>query len=210
MSPTADTPPTAPRRRRRGPELERAILEAAWAELTEAGFTGLTMESVAQRAKTGVAVLYRRWPRKDELVLDAMREYMNSRPVEIPDVGDLREDLVLMLGNINAARAELITLVSATFSGLIDSSGISPDDVRGRLTSAPGAGRLAAIFARADERGQIDLSRVPPAVRAVPFDLMRHDLLMTLKPVSEARVNEIVDDIFWPMLVGRGAIPAEH
>ena len=53
------------RQRRRGEELEAALLEAAWAELVEVGFARLTMESVAARAKTGVAVLYRRWPRKD-------------------------------------------------------------------------------------------------------------------------------------------------
>jgi AcrR family transcriptional regulator len=33
------------------------------------------MESVAARAKTGVAVLYRRWPNKDDLVLAAIGHY---------------------------------------------------------------------------------------------------------------------------------------
>ena len=45
------------RQRRRGEELETALLAAAWDELVEAGFARLTMESVAARAKTGVAVL---------------------------------------------------------------------------------------------------------------------------------------------------------
>src|ERR1700742_559320 len=61
------------RQRRRGEELEAALLDAAWDELVEAGFAKLTMESVAARAKTGVAVLYRRWPRKDDPVLAAIR-----------------------------------------------------------------------------------------------------------------------------------------
>ena len=40
------------------------------------------MESVAARAKTGVAVLYRRWPRKDDLVLGAIQHYGATHPVE--------------------------------------------------------------------------------------------------------------------------------
>jgi hypothetical protein len=57
------------RQRRRGEELEAALCEAAWDELVQAGFARLTMESVAARARTGVAVLYRRWSGKDELVI---------------------------------------------------------------------------------------------------------------------------------------------
>jgi hypothetical protein len=34
----------------------------------------------------------------------------------------------------------------------------------------------------------------------MPFDLMRHDLPMTLKPVSRERIQSIVDDLFMPLL----------
>ena len=72
------------RHRRRGEELESALLDAAWEELAAVGFASLTMESVAARAKTGVAVLYRRWPNKDELVLAAIVHYRRTRRVETP------------------------------------------------------------------------------------------------------------------------------
>ena len=58
-------------RRRHGEELQAALLEAAWEELVETGYAKLTMESVARRAHTGIAVLYRRWANKDQLVLAA-------------------------------------------------------------------------------------------------------------------------------------------
>ncbi len=70
-----------------------ALLEAAWNELVEVGFAGLTMESVAARAQTGVAVLYRRWANEDQLVLAAIEHYGRAHPVEIPDTGTLRGDL---------------------------------------------------------------------------------------------------------------------
>ena len=40
--------------------------------LTEVGFRGLTIDAVAQRAGVGKASIYRRWPGKEQLVLDAL------------------------------------------------------------------------------------------------------------------------------------------
>lgn len=51
----------------------------------------------------------------------------------------------------------------------------------------------------AHQRGELDLNRVPRALLAMPFDLVRQDLLMTLKPVSEERIVSIVDDLFLPL-----------
>jgi hypothetical protein len=41
----------------------------------------------------------------------------------------------------------------------------------------------------------------------MPFDLMRHDLLMTLKPVPPERLASIVDDLFLPLVAAyRGTV----
>src|SRR5436305_5253083 len=58
--------------RRRGAALEDAIRAAAFAELTEVGYTAFSVEGVAARARTGKASIYRRWPTKQELVLDTL------------------------------------------------------------------------------------------------------------------------------------------
>src|ERR1700683_561900 len=105
------------RQRRRGEELEAALLEAAWAELVEVGFARLTMESVAARAKTGVAVLYRRWPRKDDLVLDAIQHYAATHPVDVPDTGNLRGDMIAMLSGFSHVRVSFAAVIRAGFSG---------------------------------------------------------------------------------------------
>jgi hypothetical protein len=54
-------------------------------------------------------------------------------------------------------------------------------------------------YRRAHERGEIDLDRVPPAVLSMPFDLVRHDVLMTNQPVPPGRITAIVDDLFMPL-----------
>jgi AcrR family transcriptional regulator len=187
------------RQRRRGEELEAALLEAAWDELVETGFARLTMESVAARARTGVAVLYRRWPRKDDLVLAAIQHYGTTHPVEIPDTGSLRGDMIALLSGVSSGRVPFVTVVSAAFSGLLASSGLTPAEVREKLIG----GRppwSSDVYRRAHERGEIDLDRIPRVVLTMPFDLMRHDLLMTYKPIPDERILEIVDDLFLPLV----------
>jgi AcrR family transcriptional regulator len=187
------------RQRRRGEELEAALLDAAWDELVEAGFAKLTMESVAVRAKTGVAVLYRRWPNKDDLVIAAIRHYGQTRPVEIPDTGSLRGDMLALLGAINDARNTFTVVVSAAFAGLLSSSGLTPAEVRAQIIGDRPIWSHE-IYRRAHERGELDPDTVPPAVLTMPFDLMRHDMLMTLKPVPADRATAIVDDLFLPLI----------
>jgi len=195
------------RQRRRGEELEAALLQAAWDELVEVGFARLTMESVAARARTGVAVLYRRWPCKDDLVLAAIQHYGATHPVEIPDTGSLRGDMIALLGGVSSGRVAFAAVVSAVFSGLLASSGLTPAEVRERLIS--GREPLSTeVYRRAHERGEIDLDRIPRVVLRMPFDLMRHDMLMTYKPIPDERILEIVDDLFLPLVAASQAAPA--
>ena len=184
--------------RRRGATLEHALLDAAWEELTTAGFASLTMESVAARAKTGVAVLYRRWPNKGDLVMAAIVHYRRTRRVENPDTGTLRGDLLALLGDFSDGQSGFTAIMAATFAGLQADSGLTPAEVRARIIEEQPI-RSSQIYRRAHERGEIDLDRIPAAVLTMPFDLMRHDLLMTLNAVPPERIVSIVDDLFIPL-----------
>ena len=187
------------RQRRRGEELEAALLAAAWQELVEAGFARLTMESVAARAKTGVAVLYRRWPNKDDLVIAAIRHHGTTHPVDIPDTGSLRGDMIALLTSFSSTRVSFAATVSAVFSGLLSTTGLTPAQVREKIL-ADRPLQSDQIFARAHQRGEIDLDHIPPAILTMPFDLIRHDMLMTYQPIPPQRVLAIVDDLFMPLV----------
>jgi AcrR family transcriptional regulator len=186
------------RHRRRGEELERALLDAAWEELATVGFASLTMESVAARAKTGVAVLYRRWPNKDELVLAAIVNYRETHQVGTPDTGTLRGDLLALLGSFGDGQSSFRAVITASFAGLLADSGMTPAEVRGRIIQDAPI-KSSEIYRRAGARGEIDLDRIPEAVLSMPFDLMRHELLMTLTAVPDERIVSIVDDLFLPL-----------
>lgn len=93
------TPPGAPSPgpsagRPRSEEAHRAILDATLALLVEVGYSALTVEGVASRAGVGKATIYRRWPSKLPLVIEAFGELP---ALEEADTGDLVTDLERML-----------------------------------------------------------------------------------------------------------------
>ena len=80
--------------RPRSEEAHRAILEATLELLVEVGFSALTVEGVATRAGVGKATIYRRWPSKLPLVIEAFSELPQLEEV---DTGNLVDDLKKML-----------------------------------------------------------------------------------------------------------------
>jgi AcrR family transcriptional regulator len=80
--------------RPRSEEAHRAILDATLELLAEVGFSALTVEGVASRAGVGKATIYRRWPSKLPLVVEAFGELP---ALEEADTGSLVEDLTKML-----------------------------------------------------------------------------------------------------------------
>ncbi len=98
MAPTTRQPtspgPAAPPRgkgRPRSATADRAILDATRAALAELGWGGLTMGDVATRAGVAKTTLYRRWPSKNELAVDAVASLFDE--LEMTDLGSLRADI---------------------------------------------------------------------------------------------------------------------
>jgi AcrR family transcriptional regulator len=189
------------RRRRYGKQLESELLAAAWDELVEVGYARLTMETIAVRAHTSEAVLYRRWPNKDQLVFAAIENYREANPIPPVDTGALRTDLLAHLAAVSEARAALFAIAAATaFSGLLAGTGLTPAQARDKVMGDLPLPRERAIYQRAHDRGELDLDRVPAAVLELPFDLVRHDLLIDLKAPKPARIRSIVDELFLPLV----------
>jgi AcrR family transcriptional regulator len=189
--------------RRRGAGLEAAILEAAWQELTEAGYPGLTMERVAARARTSRAVLYRRWPNRPELVVAALRHHTDFTSPEAFDTGTLRGDVLALLRHMSTRVGEIAGTLSFVIAASFEEAGISPAVLRERAIAGE-PGTMPAILGRAAARGEIDPGRLSPRIASLPVDLVRHDLIMTLAPVPDSTLIEIVDKIFLPLVRAAG------
>ncbi|BDH58474.1 hypothetical protein MTP03_34130 [Tsukamurella sp. PLM1] len=97
--------PTSSPGRPRSAAAERAIVDATLAELDEAGYQGLTIGGVAQRAGVGRPTIYRRWPDKDALVVGALIATVPdlTTPSTGDPVGDLRALATAFLDGITGS-----------------------------------------------------------------------------------------------------------
>ncbi|MFD4195590.1 TetR/AcrR family transcriptional regulator [Amycolatopsis thermoflava] len=181
--------------RRRGAELEKALLDAAWEELMAGGYAGFTMDAVVRRAGTSPPVLYRRWPDRDALVRAAIAHALERARVDVPDTGSLREDVLTLMREINTTRARLITVMNAQLSSYYQETGTSPDLLTARHEKA-----TDVLFDRAVSRGEITADRLSGRIKSLPFDLLRHEILVTFAPVPDHVLEEIVDTIFLPLI----------
>jgi AcrR family transcriptional regulator len=73
----------------------------------ERGFEGMSVEAVAALAGVGKATIYRRWPSKEELVIDAITQLF-AEPAT-PDTNDVREDLVKMARELHQLMSSPVT-----------------------------------------------------------------------------------------------------
>jgi AcrR family transcriptional regulator len=96
MGPRADaTDDRRPPGRPRSADADHAIVEATLELLTEAGVASLAIEQVAARAGVAKATIYRRWPNKEALILDALAT-VEDQPPALPGTS-LRDDLLTLV-----------------------------------------------------------------------------------------------------------------
>lgn len=186
-------------RRRRGKDLEDALLSATWEEIVASGYSALTFEAVAQRAGTSRSVLYRRWEAKADLVRAAVTRMLRTEAPALPNTGTLRGDLRALLKLSNERNLPGNALLFSYLGGYFRETGTNPRDLR-ELMLADRRNGLDALFERAIARGEIDETQLTPRRRSLAVDLFRHEAIMTLAPVPDDVIDQILDDVVMPLL----------
>jgi AcrR family transcriptional regulator len=185
--------------RRRGATLEDAILDAGWGQLIDKGYPGFTFEAIAERAKTGKAALYRRWPDKEALFLAVLAHQGFAPPAEIPDTGSLREDVLTLLRSANRRGEHAAALFSSILSAYFDNEiTLTPAQLRTQLFGDQSRA-LTQVVQHAVSRGDLPPEGLPPQIVRLPSDLLRHELIMNLSRVPEETIVGIVDTVFLPL-----------
>jgi AcrR family transcriptional regulator len=192
--------------RRRGQALEDAILDAAWDVLETGGWSGFTFGAVAERAHSSKPVLYRRWRTREELLRATLRRQGEILPREVPDTGTLSGDTVAVLTGVNQLRGSVAAVMSMRLSAQFQDLGLSPAELRRELVGDRESS-MDVIVARAIARGELGPKTPPARVVSLPVDLLRHELLMTLAPVTPETITQIVDDVFLPLARVSSGLP---
>lgn len=190
---------------------DTAILDATIAVLSEVGYDRLTIDAVAAKAKASKATVYRRWPNKAALVVEAMGtlkpavEPDGTASCLFPDTGSLRGDLIAGLG---AIAAKLSTDEGKLMVAVVTAQVRDPE-LAAAMHDATDDKRASCqtVVDRAIERGELTSTRgVDAFVEVVPA-LMYNRLLITGEPFDDAFITQVVDDIALPLLTRDEARP---
>ena len=190
----AGTSGAAPRGRPRSQEADRAILTATAELLAERGLAAMSIEEVATRAGVGKATIYRRWPSKGLLALDAfVASFREEQPQ--PDTGTLRGDMLVTLHAW--VRAVTQTPMGSMLTGLIAEAQHDPE-LRGAWRDRvlePLRHQRRIMLDRAMARGEIAPSVDQEVVLDLLFGAAEHRLLLGHLPMTDDFVAEVVDMI---------------
>lgn len=182
----------------RGAPRESAICSAALELLVEVGYDRMSMDAVAARAHASKATIYRRWPGKRELVLDAIRT-RGPKVVVPPDTGTLRGDIIAALRTVNdGVGGEDLALVAGVLRAMRSTPELA-DCLRAKVIEEK-RDVSATIVERAVARGELGPQADPDILHEVAPALVIFRVLVTGQPVNDEFLAHIADDVLVPLL----------
>ncbi len=192
-----DTTPKLGRKRdhTRDPE----ILDAAIDVLAETGYEGMTIDMVAARAKAGKATLYRRWPSKAELVIDAIACMKKSHldATDLPDTGSLRGDLVAMIKPHSIEDGEKKLQIMAGLTSMLSRSPELADAAHAAIVE-PRARINRMLMQRAIDRGEIPATSDIETLALISPSMAAYRTLILRKPVTRTFLISLIDGVILP------------
>ena len=184
------------RGRPRSEEAHRAILGAAEKLLLEHGLAGVSMDEIADDAGVSKATIYRWWPSKELLALEALLHSWESElDDKKTDTGTLRGDLRAIL------RPWVKRVTERRFTPLI--AALTAEAQRDRHFAQTWRERFMEsrrmgdreLFARAIRRGEINAKTDIDLALDMIFGTLYHRLLHAHQPVSVPVAYRVVDQV---------------
>jgi AcrR family transcriptional regulator len=185
--------------RKRDHTRDADILDAAIDVLAETGYDGMTVDMVAARAKAGKATLYRRWPSKAELVIDAVAclKKNDLEAANIPDTGTLRGDLIAMIRTPSIQDADRKLRVMAGLASMISRSPELAVAAREAIV-APRITLNRMFLQRAVDRGEISTDADLDLVATISPSMVTYRALMLGIPATREFLVTLIDDVILP------------
>ncbi|WP_020499853.1 TetR/AcrR family transcriptional regulator [Sciscionella marina] len=192
---SSDTPATTRRSGRPRSERARAaILRSAEELLDEEGYTAVTMDAIASRSGASKATLYRWWPNKAAVVMDAYFEH-NNPDISFPDTGSLHADLVQQLSAVVHGMNDTVAghLLARLIADAQYDEGLA-ESLRGRFISARRADAVAAIE-RGRARGQLRHGADPEVLVDLLYGALYYRLLVTGQHTGTGYVHTLLGQL---------------
>jgi AcrR family transcriptional regulator len=177
--------------RSRNAHSHKAILDATNQLLAEVGYPALTIEGVAARARVGKATVYRWWPSKGALAIEALSS--NDSAPAAQDTADLRADL------IDAVRRVIGMLTDSAQGAIIAglAADLMADPALAEMFRAqilrPRRSVVAGMVERAADRGDLPPHVDIPLILDACVGAVFYRLVLSGEPLSRDLAEQLVD-----------------
>lgn len=177
--------------RPRSPRIHEAILNAAVELVLENGFKSLSMDAIAGRAGVGRMTIYRRWPNKAAIIMDAFVARVDPNTHFLPAKNYLDSIRLQMRTMARVFRGKDGTLLRA----LLAEAQFDPElatALRERWTM-PRRRMAIAYFAEGKKKGFLQPDVNPDGMIDVLYAPIYYRLQMGTGPLSDAYIDEIFE-----------------
>lgn len=179
---------------RRNEQSRQAILDASIALIGELGYDNVSIEAIARRAGCGKQTIYRWWPSKGAVVLEAATQSLDP-VVVFPDTGDIVADLRGQLMGI----LDLITTTGfgAAYRGVIAAGQSDPallDAVYEQIIE-PNIKGFGARAALAQERGEMRADADVQTLRDVLYGVIEYRMFHAM-PIEPEHIDALLKITF--------------
>jgi AcrR family transcriptional regulator len=170
---------------------KQAVLAATYELLTETGLGGVSVDAVARRSGVAKTTIYRHWPSRSALLLDACAQ-MRARP-EVPDTGSLTKDLMVLAtdlaGRLGSARWPTV------LPSIIDAAERDPElaSLHARL-HAELIVAFQAVVERGQSRGELSPGRDASEVIACVIGPLFYRRWFSREALDERFVKGVVEN----------------
>jgi AcrR family transcriptional regulator len=189
--PTTENPGRPHTGRRRNEAVRRAILDAALRLLADADGAPVTVDTIARAAGVGKQTLYRWWPSKGAVLLDALTDRA-GQDVPAPDTGTLRGDLrAVVTATFEAAQREPWAPALRTLTREAARDPHLAELMRGYTESRRAV--LRALLERGRERGELPSGRDVDLMVDQVYGVFWYRFLLEHAPLDTEAAGRLTD-----------------
>jgi AcrR family transcriptional regulator len=171
---------------------KESVLQVTYKLLSEGGIGGVSIDEVSRRSGVSKTTIYRHWPSRSALLLDACSKI--GGPPEVPDTGSLLGDVTALATDM--ARQLQSARWPAVLPSIIDAA--ERDSKLAQLHAKLHAGLMhpfAAVIERAQKKGELSPDHEVSDVVAAIVGPLFYRRWFSKEPIDSQFVKSVVRSI---------------
>jgi len=182
--------------RTRSASAHQKVIEAAAELFSQRGIEGASMDAIAEASTVSKATIYKHWADKDALLLEVMEELSGLKARPAFNSGDIRADMIAVLGYHPTEHADLRARIMPQFMAYSAKNPAFGDLWRTRVQDPPRR-ELTRLLKAAVKSGQLESIHLEHALAQLLGPMIYWYVFLRRTSENPQALAEAVVDMFW-------------